>query len=219
MEPIKLYGPCPPLNGLLLMRSCAERRRTMQFNKRPKRPKAAAINASVAAAIALTAGATIEGLGPGPAHAQSAMPRAAMPAAAEDEYNVSNGYTLDGAQLALHGFDTVALSTLNAVAHGAATQTVVHDGVASYFASPLSAEMFKADPEKYMPQYGGFCAFAMALGKKLDGDPRFADIVDGKLYLFVNAAIFERYKADRERTLRRAEEAWPGIHHTTVDSL
>lgn len=144
---------------------------------------------------------------------------AAAPALAEDEYNVTNGYTLDGVPLALHGVDPVALSTLNAVAEGAATQTVIHDGVAYYFASPISAAMFEAEPEKYMPQYGGFCAFAVALGKKLDGDPRFADIVDGKLYLFVNAAVFEKYKKDPEGTIAKAEEIWPTIHHAAVDSL
>ena len=88
---------------------------------------------------------------------------AALPAVAEDEYNVSNGYTLDGVPLALHGFAPVALSTLNAVAAGEAPQTVIPDGVAYYFASPISAGMFEADPDKYMPQYGGFCAFAVAL--------------------------------------------------------
>lgn len=56
----------------------------------------------------------------------------------------------------------------------------------------MTAERFNAGPEQYLPQYGGFCAYAVALGKKLDGDPRFADIVDGKLSLFVNAMIFER---------------------------
>ncbi len=144
---------------------------------------------------------------------------AAAPALAEDEYNVTNGLTLEGAPLALHGMDTVALSTLNAVTQGAATHTVVHDGVAYYFSSEISAEKFKAAPERYMPQYGGFCALAIGLGKKLDGDPRYADIVDGKLYLFVNAAVFEKYKQDPEGTLNKAAETWPSIRHAAVDSL
>ncbi|QYJ07750.1 YHS domain-containing (seleno)protein [Qipengyuania flava] len=143
----------------------------------------------------------------------------AAPAIAADEYNVSSGYSLDGAGLGVHGVDTVALSTLNAVAEGDAKHAVVHDGVAYYFASTIAAERFKADPVKYLPQYGGFCAYAVALGKKLDGDPRYADIVDGKLYLFVNAAVFERYLADKENTLRKAEEQWPQIKHTPVEDL
>lgn len=144
---------------------------------------------------------------------------AASPALAEDEYNVTTGYTLDGAGLGVHGADPVVLSTLNAVAPGDAANAVVHDGVAYYFASPLSAERFKSDPDRYLPQYGGFCAYAVALGKKLDGDPRYADIVDGKLYLFVNAAVYARYLADKENTLRTAEEKWPTIKHERVENL
>jgi YHS domain-containing protein len=141
------------------------------------------------------------------------------PALAADEYNVSKGLTLDGVPLGLHGMDTVALTSLHAVAEGSAAFTVVHDGAAYYFASQKSADMFAADPLKFLPQYGGFCAYAVALGKKLDGDPMFADIVDGKLYLFVNAEIFEKYKKDSERILAEAERMWPKIQHKTVGDL
>ncbi|RIJ27163.1 YHS domain-containing (seleno)protein [Henriciella mobilis] len=143
----------------------------------------------------------------------------ALPSFAEDEHNVSTGITASGAPLGVHGVDTVALSTLNAVAEGDAAHTVVNDGVAYYFASEESARRFKADPAKYKPQYGGFCAYAVAVGKKFDGDPHYADIVDGKLYLFVNAAIFEKYKKDRKGTIARAEKTWPSIKHKAVGDL
>ncbi len=143
----------------------------------------------------------------------------AAPAHAADEYNVTNGYTQDGAGLGVHGVDTVVLSTMSAVAPGEASHAVIHDGVTYYFASDLTAERFKSDPERYLPQYGGFCAYAVALGKKLDGDPRYADVVDGKLYLFVNAAVFQRYLADKEKTLRMAEEKWSTIQHSKVEDL
>lgn len=138
---------------------------------------------------------------------------------AADEYNVSTGVTAAGVPLGLHGIDSVALSTLNAAAEGDAAHTVTHDGVAYYFASQASADRFASDPEGYLPQYGGFCAFAVAKGKKFDGDPMFADIVDGKLYLFVNDAVFQMYLADKEDILRKAEETWPKIRSTAVGDL
>ena len=143
----------------------------------------------------------------------------ALPAAAEDEHNVSTGITTAGAPLGLPGVDAVALTTLNAVSEGNAEYTVVEDGVAYYFASADSAKTFKADPAKYAPQYGGFCAYAVALGKKFDGDPRYADIVDGKLYLFVNEEIFKKYKKDSKRILAKAERTWPRIEHKAVGDL
>lgn len=144
---------------------------------------------------------------------------ASMPAFADDEYNVSNGVTTAGVPLGLHGVDAVALTIYNAVAEGDAAYTVVEDGVAYYFASAESARKFKTDPARFAPQYGGFCAYAVALGKKFDGDPHYADIVDGKLYLFVNADVFEKYKKDKVQILKRAEKTWPSIQHKAVGDL
>lgn len=144
---------------------------------------------------------------------------AAAPAFAEDEHNVSNGITTAGVPLGLHGVDAVALTTIHDVAEGSATHAVVTDGVAYYFASAESASQFEAAPEKYLPQYGGFCAYAVALGKKFDGDPRYADIVGGKLYLFVNETIFEEYKKDSKRILAKAEKTWPSIQHKAIEDL
>ena len=59
-------------------------------------------------------------------------------------------------------------------------------------------------------------ALGVALGKKLDGSPRFADIVDGKLYVFLNAAVFKAYKKDKAGILAKAEKNWPGMHHRAV---
>lgn len=153
------------------------------------------------------------------AMAMAAAIATALPAAAEDEHNVSTGITTAGVPLGLHGVDAVALTTLNAVAEGDAQCTVVEDGVAYYFVSEDSAKKFKANPAMYAPQYGGFCAYAVALGKKFDGDPQYADIVDGKLYLFVNAEIFKKYKKDSKRILAKAERTWPRIEHKAVGDL
>lgn len=142
---------------------------------------------------------------------------AAVPAAfAVDEYNVSRGTTVDGQGVAFRGNDLVAIATGLGIVPGRAMHTHVNDGVAYYFASEEAMKMFAAAPEQYMPQFGGYCALGVAVGKKLDGSPRFADIVDGKLYVFLNAAVFEAYKKDKAGVLANAVKNWPGMHHVSV---
>lgn len=145
---------------------------------------------------------------------------ATTPAAfAADEYNVSNGITLTGNSLGMHGFDPVSVIDTRSPKIGNAVYTATHDGVDYYFASKAAQQVFKADPTAYLPQFGGFCAYGVFVGKKLDGDVRFADVVDGKLYLFVNAAVFEKYLENRDEVLRVAYAKWPGIRSTRISDL
>lgn len=144
---------------------------------------------------------------------------ATAPAFAVDEYNVSTGTTLTGAGVALRGADAVALATGLEVTPGDATHTVERDGVAYYFASADTKARFEADPDRYLPQYGGFCAFGVAMGMKLDAAPRYADIVDGKLYVFLNAVAFGKYLEDKAGTLAKAEQNWPAMHHLSVEEV
>lgn len=144
----------------------------------------------------------------------------AAPAAfAADEYNLSTGTTVSGLGVALRGDDAVALATGLDVTPGQAVFTVEHDGAAYYFSSEETMATFAADPDAYLPQYGGFCAFGVAIGKKLDANPHFADIVDGKLYVFLNAGAFAKYQEDKAGTLARAEQNWPAMHHRTVEEV
>jgi len=138
---------------------------------------------------------------------------------AADEYNVVNCLTLTGNPLGMHGVDPVSMFADEAPRLGDAVHTAQHDGVDYYFASAEARQRFEADPEAYLPQFGGFCAFGVFVGKKLDGDVRFADIVDGKLYLFVNAAIFEKYLENKDEVIAGAFAAWPGIRSTSVEDL
>ena len=138
---------------------------------------------------------------------------------AADEINVSNGLTLTGHPLGLHGTDPVSMFQADAPMLGEATFTATHEGVDYYFASEETRTRFEADPEAMLPQFGGFCAFAIGVGKKLDGDVRYADIVDGKLYLFVNAAIFAKYQDDKAGVIAAAYARWPEIVNTPVADL
>lgn len=140
-------------------------------------------------------------------------------AQAADEVNVANGLTLNGNPLGLHGFDPTAAVDGLGPTLGEADFTATHNGVDYYFASAEALDRFLADPTGNLPHYGGFCAFGVWLGKKLDGDVRFADIVDGKLYLFVNRSVFETYLDDPESVIAGAEAAWPTIRSTPVSDL
>ena len=140
-------------------------------------------------------------------------------ALAADEYNVSNGLTLSGQPLGMHGVDPVSMLKGGTPTQGNAEFTSQHDGVDYYFASAAAKSEFDADPTAHLPQFGGFCAFGVFVGKKLDGDVRFADIVDGKLYLFVNAVIFEKYLADKANVIEGAHAKWPGIVNTPISGL
>ncbi|MEL6964075.1 MAG: YHS domain-containing (seleno)protein [Pseudomonadota bacterium] len=143
----------------------------------------------------------------------------ATSAIADDEYNVSNGITLTGNPLGMHGVDAVSMFDGDVPTIGDAVHTSTVDGVDYYFASKASQQTFEADQAAYLPQYGGFCAFGVSLGKKLDGDVRYADIEDGKLYLFVNAAIFEKYLENKEAVLAEAAAQWPAIRNVAIEDL
>ena len=125
----------------------------------------------------------------------------------------------NGSDFAIEGYDPVAYFSEAKPVEGSSAFTATHDGATWRFSSAANRDLFLADPEKYAPQYGGFCAYAVALGKKFDGDPRYADIVGGKLYLFVNAEIFAKYKKDSKRMLAKAEATWPSIQHKAVKDL
>lgn len=152
--------------------------------------------------------------------ALSATLIAFAPAAfAADEFNVNNGLTLTGHPLGMHGFDPVSMFEADTPQIGDAQFTSEYDGVDYYFASAETKAVFDADPAAMLPQFGGFCAFGVYVGKKLDGDVRYADIVEGKLYLFVNQSIFEKYLEDRTTIISGAFAKWPEIMATPVGDL
>ncbi|MEP3890567.1 MAG: YHS domain-containing (seleno)protein [Hellea sp.] len=138
---------------------------------------------------------------------------------AADEYNTAPGLTAAGAPLALQGVDPVAFLDLGNRIDGAAKYTAVHDGVAYYFDSKDNLKTFKKAPSQYVAQHGGFCTFGVSVGKKFDGDPQFASIVDGKLYLFLNEEIFRMYQKDQSGTISKAEKNWTKIQHTSATDL
>jgi len=145
---------------------------------------------------------------------------ALAPAAfAADEHNVSVGVTAAGAPLGLHGVDPVAFIKTGKPVEGNAKHTVVQDDVAYYFESPDNKKIFQADPAAYLPQNGGFCTFGVAVGKKFDGDPAYAAVIDEKLYVFLSEDILAAFNKDRPGTISKAADKWKEIRSTPVKDL
>ena len=146
-------------------------------------------------------------------------PAMTAPAMAADEVNVVPGLTAAGAPLGLHGSDPVALLDQGKNVEGVAAQTAVHDGVAYYFASEENRRTFEANPARYRVQNGGFCTFGVSVSKKFDGDPNFAAVVDDKLFVFLNAEVFQAFLKDEAGTIAKAAENWTKIEHTAATEL
>lgn len=121
--------------------------------------------------------------------------------------------------VALQGYDPVAYFTAGAPAKGNPRFSATYEGARYFFSSAANQRKFKANPAAYAPQYGGFCAMGVALHKKLDGDPKVWKIVDGKLYLNVNADVSVAWQRDIPGNLAKADEEWPTIKGATPASL
>jgi YHS domain-containing protein len=110
------------------------------------------------------------------------------------------------------GYDVVAYFTAGEAAKGSPQFTYEHDGVTWRFASAENRDMFKADPAKYAPQYGGYCAYGVAVGGLYDVQPDKAwSVVDGKLYLNKDAGVKQTWLKDVPGNISSADANWPKI--------
>jgi YHS domain-containing protein len=139
---------------------------------------------------------------------------AALPAAAQSAPQAVQ-FNTDKKGLLLRGYDPVAYFTTGAPVKGEAQWTVTHKGATLYFASAANRDAFVQAPDKYLPVYGGFCAYGVASGYKVDGDPAVWKIVDGKLYLNINKNVGQTFSADPARYIRQAEQKWPQMKDKT----
>ena len=142
-----------------------------------------------------------------------------LPAFAIDEANVVPGLTAAGAPLGLHGVDPVAFIEIGNRSEGSAAHTSVHDGVAYYFASEANMKTFEKSPGRYIPQNGGFCTFGVSVGKKFNGNPNYAAVENGKLYVFLNEEIYRAFDKDRAGTISKAADNWKRIRSTAATDL
>jgi hypothetical protein len=135
-----------------------------------------------------------------------------------DEQNVSRGATLAGPGLAAHGYDVVSFFR-GEPSVGSDKFAIAQNGATYRFADQAGLDAFKADPAKYEPAYGGYCAYGAALNKKFDGDPRYWKVVDGRLYLNLNADIQSKWSEDIGGNIKKADSNWAKIKAVPVSKL
>ncbi len=95
-------------------------------------------------------------------------------------------YNMDANNVAIHGYDTVAYFTEAKPTKGSSEFEHVWQDAHWQFASASNRDLFTANPERYAPQFGGYCALGVSVGEYADGDPEAWTIVEGKLYLNYN---------------------------------
>lgn len=112
---------------------------------------------------------------------------------------------------AIKGYDPVAYFTQGGPAKGRGAHSHEWMGATWYFASAENMELFAGDPEKYAPQYGGYCAYAVSQGYTAKIDPDAWKIVDDKLYLNFSLKVQKLWEEDIPGYIAAADVNWPKI--------
>lgn len=150
-------------------------------------------NKKILAALALVVGGAISAL---PSTALAAKPPV---------------YTSAFSKIAADGYDVVAYFTEKKPVKGAPGFVATYKGATFQFANAANLATFKASPAAFAPQYGGYCAWAVAQGYTAKGDPRFWKVVDGKLYLNYNGDVQTKWNKDVSGFIRAGNTNWPTV--------
>lgn len=121
---------------------------------------------------------------------------------------------VDSNRLALQGYDAVSYFE-GKPTKGDPKFTAVHLGHVYHFANGKHQQDFKASPEKYVPQYGGWCATAMATGDKVSIDPNNYKITNGRLFLFYKGFLGDakaKWDKDEPSLTTKADESWKKLN-------
>jgi len=122
-----------------------------------------------------------------------------------------------GDGLALRGYDPVAYFTSGQAVQGDPRYSLVWNGAKWLFSSAEDLEKFKAGPENYAPQFGGYCSFAVSKGYTANGDPNAWKIVNGKLYLNYSQEVKQMWEQDQDERIKQGEKNWPEFKHKKPD--
>ena len=115
---------------------------------------------------------------------------------------------VDQSGLALQGFDPVAFFTQSQAVLGKADQTATHAGATYRFADAKNKALFVAEPTKYVPQYGGFCAFGASKGQCFPIDISTWQVMNGKLYFNKSGEVRQKMDAETTKVIKEADMWW-----------
>ena len=120
-------------------------------------------------------------------------------------------YTSKSSNIAVGGYDTVAYFTQSDAVKGSSDFQTTYKGAQFLFSSQQNLDTFMASPEKYAPQYGGYCAWAIAHDKTAKGNPKYWAVVDGKLYLNLSRGIQKKWKKNQAEFIQDADTNYPNL--------
>lgn len=115
------------------------------------------------------------------------------------------------AGIAVEGYDVVAYFVAGEPQQGSSDHATEWGGATWYFASAENLALFRSDPERYAPRFGGYCAWAVARGYAVGIDPRAWTIHEGRLYLNASLGVRRRFERDLPGFIQAAERNWPGL--------
>ena len=119
-------------------------------------------------------------------------------------------YTSWDKNIAVGGYDVVSFFK-GKPQDGKSEFSTSYNGAEWRFSSEANRDLFLANPTAFAPQYGGYCAWAVAGGKLAKGSPKHWSLEDGKLYLNYNRKIKDRWIADKANFITLGDEQWPDI--------
>ena len=125
----------------------------------------------------------------------------------------------DENDVAISGYDTVSYFTDGKPTHGSAQYTATYKNAIYQFSSAENRNKFRANPEYYAPQYGGYCAMGVALEQKFTVDPTAWYIDNNKLYLNLNKAVQKKWLTDVPGNIKTSEHNWPEIKNLNATVL
>ena len=112
---------------------------------------------------------------------------------------------------AIRGYDTVAYFTEGKAVEGDEQYATEYMQATWLFSSQQNLDLFKADPKKYAPQYGGYCAYAVSQDTTASIKPELFTIHEGKLYLNYSNSVNKKWLANKENFIVDADKNWPAL--------